>query len=283
LGIKRRAVNTGSGLLRWTIGLTGSTQAPRISAQLAEDLTPMVVQQTKHGEIRFFCPGQLPEWRARTLLTKEPETLEWIEGFADGDVLWDIGANVGAYSLYAGAKGHSVLSFEPSPSNYYVLCKNIEANQLDDHILAYCVAFAESTRLDTFYMANTDLGGALSSFGEATDWRGQPFNAEFRQAMVGYSVDDFVSRFEPQFPNHIKIDVDGIEDQIVAGAKTTLADRRLKSVLVELDTDREDYCRGVVEVLEASGLALAKKEHAPDYESGEYSSAYNHIFERSQD
>ena len=38
----------------------------------------------------------------KPLLTKEPGTIAWIEGFTEDDVFWDVGANVGLYSLYAG-------------------------------------------------------------------------------------------------------------------------------------------------------------------------------------
>ena len=42
--------------------------------------------QTSQGEIKFYSVGKLPSWRAQTLLTKEPETIEWIDGFADDAV-----------------------------------------------------------------------------------------------------------------------------------------------------------------------------------------------------
>jgi len=131
-------------------------------------------------------------------------------------------------------------------------------------------------------MSNTDLGGALNSFGEATDWQGKLFNASLKQAMVGYSVDDFIKKFEPPFPTHIKIDVDGIEDKIVKGSKNTLADNRLKSVLIELDTERLEYCKEVLMLLEQAGFKLFKKEHAPEFDKGKFSFVYNHFFVRPE-
>lgn len=282
MSIKQKALNSASGLLKKTIGMSGASRASKISAHLAEYLAPCVTQKTDFGPIIFFCPGKLPEWRARTFLTKEPETLKWIGTFKEGDVLWDIGANVGVYSLYAAMKGNTVLSFEPSPGNYYLLSRNIELNKLDNRISAYCVAFNDITKLDVFFMANTELGGALNSFGEATDWQGKPFTASLKQAMVGFSVDDFIKNFDPPFPNHIKLDVDGIEEKILRGSKATLADNRLRSVLVELDTERREFCREVTALFEISGLRLLKKEHAPEFDNSKFSSVYNHIFARSE-
>ncbi|VUX54842.1 putative Methyltransferase FkbM domain protein [uncultured Woeseiaceae bacterium] len=280
MSVKQRVLSVVSRLLGRTIRIVGGSKSAQIAAHLAEDLSPTVSQNTEFGTIKFFCPGKLPEWRARTLLTKEPETLEWIGTFGETDVLWDIGANVGVYSLYAATKGHSVLAFEPSPSNYYLLGKNVEINKLDGRVLGYCVALNDTTKLDTFFMSNTELGGALSSFGEAIDWQGRSFVAQCRQSMVGFSVDDFIKLFAPPFPNHIKIDVDGIEDRIIIGARQTLADKRLKSVLVELDSERTEYCQGVAEALATSGLILLKKEHAPEFDQGESSAAFNYIFVR---
>jgi len=273
-------MNSATQLLKTGIRVLGGHRSTLISAQLAEELAPIISQTTEYGTIHFFCPGKIPEWRARTLLTKEPETIEWINTFSDKDVFWDIGANVGVYSLYAALRNIVVLSFEPSPSNYYLLSRNVEINKMDNRISALCIAFNDTTRLDSLYMANTELGGALSSFAEAIDWKGKPFTASFRQAMIGFSIDDFVRQFNPLFPNHIKIDVDGIENKIIKGAKHTLLDRRVKSILVELDSGRENYCKEVMEAIEKAGMKFITKKHAPMFDNGQYSNGYNYIFMR---
>lgn len=280
MSIKQQALSFAGSLLKGSINIVGGNKASLISASLAEELSPIVNQQTDYGTIRFYCPGRLPELRVRSFLTKEPETLEWINSFQNTDVLWDIGANVGLYSLYAAAKGLTVLAYEPSPSNYYLLSKNIEINKLDNKIEAYCIAFNDSTKIDVFYMSSTELGGALSSFGEELDWQGKPFTASLKQAMLGFSIDDFIEKFNPSFPSHIKIDVDGIENKIIAGAKGTLADSRLKSVLVELDTARKRYYEEVTGMLNDAGLKLSKKLHASVFDNSEFSNIYNHIFVR---
>jgi len=235
-----------SKILKSSFYALGTPNGNLISAHVAEKLVPIVSAPTPVGMIKFFCPAPLPEWRARTLLTKEPETLQWIDQFEKGDVFWDIGANVGVYSLYAAFRQVKVRAFEPSAPNYYLINRNIELNGLDDRISAYCLAFTDASGLDLFYMSNTELGGALNSFKDQVDWQGQAFRAAVKQAMIGYSIDDFLERFRPDFPNHIKIDVDGIENKIIAGAAKTLGDPRLKSLLVELDSSRVKYCDSVM-------------------------------------
>lgn len=281
MSFKRKLFDLATALLRLMIRLFGKKNQAKLASHLVEQLVPTVGTQTKHGEIRFYCPGGLLAWRAETLLTKEPETLEWIDGFDQGSVIWDIGANVGVYTLYAAKAGRGkILSFEPSAANYYLLNKNVEVNRLDDRVQAYCLAFSHERRLDQLYMPSTVLGGALNSFSESVDWKGKSFEASFQQGMIGLSVDEFIQLFDPPFPNHIKLDVDGLEDKIVLGATQTLADPRVRSVLVELDTDREEYCRGVIDVMERSGLKLVARKHAEMFDQGEFAASYNHIFVR---
>ena len=58
---------------------------------------------TDHGNIRICLtvPNWINRYRATTFSEKEPETLEWIDSLEKESVLWDVGANVGLYSIYA--------------------------------------------------------------------------------------------------------------------------------------------------------------------------------------
>jgi FkbM family methyltransferase len=244
---------------------------------------PLVVEAvtTPRGPIKFYCLGALPLWRVRTLFTKEPETIEWIDGFAETDVFWDIGANVGIYSLYAAAnRGIRVLAFEPAAGNYFLLNRSIELNGVDDRVQAYCVAFSDDKRIHMLNMQTTELGGALSSFGEPIDTFGKQFVPGFRQGMTGYGIDAFIDEFDPLFPNHIKIDVDGIEDRIIAGATKTLADARLRSLSIELDAARESETGVVVANIERGGLMLAARRQSALVAGGEYGTIFNYQFRR---
>ncbi len=176
MGIKQKLLDVViSTLIGGVSVFVGKHNRVKVSSQIAQKLTPLVDIATKYGSLRFLCLGVLPEYRARTFFTKEPETIAWIDSIPAGEVLWDVGANVGIYSLYAAKRGLPVQSFEPGSGNYYMLCRNIELNNLSSSVHAYCLAFNDFTRLDMFYMSSTDLGGSMNSFGEATDWRGESF------------------------------------------------------------------------------------------------------------
>ena len=73
-------------------------------------------------------------FRAQKSFHREKVTMYWLRNVVQpDDVIYDIGANVGAYSLFAGHKvksgGGQVYAFEPAFFNFSSLSRNIEANQ----------------------------------------------------------------------------------------------------------------------------------------------------------
>ncbi len=210
--------------------------------------------------LRFYNLNKMTEWRYRSLYTKEPETIDWLNRIRPGEVLWDVGANVGIYTVYAAARGARVLAFEPLASNYYVLNMNIELNDLASRARAFCLAFAEHSGCDVLNVLNSKAGMAQCSFEEAINDAGAQFTPKFKQGMIGYSIDEFVARFNPEFPNHMKVDVDGIEERIIAGAPKTLRDPRLKTLSIELNGDRTEAVDHVKLAVEQAGFVLVRQD-----------------------
>jgi len=79
------------------------------------------------GETLYLAtPNFLNRYRHKTFFSKEPETLQWMDGFKKEAVFYDIGANVGLYSIYAAKKRNAkVFSFEPSFFNLEFLARNV--------------------------------------------------------------------------------------------------------------------------------------------------------------
>jgi len=283
MSIKKKLFDIGIAGIRGSAGLFGGERKNLILSNLVEQLSPVYSQTTRHGSINFFCFGEIPLWRAETLLTKEPETIEWIDSFKEGEVLWDIGANIGCYSLYAAKKGISVFSFEPSAANFFLLQKNIEINQLDKKIQAFCLAFSDVSETGYLNMSSIQMGGAINTFGEATEkfeFMEDTCNVKFQQGILGFSIDEFIRYFKVPVPNHIKIDVDGIEEKIICGAKKTLLDKNVKSILIELDLNPSRYKKDIFVFFEESGFLQVSKKHGHMFDSGKFSSIYNCVFER---
>ena len=105
--------------------------------------------------------GWIPLWRSQTLFIKEPEMIEWIDKMDENETLWDIGANVGLYSIYAGLKGMKVFAFEPSALNTFLISKNIEINNLKDNVFLFPVAISDKNEFGYLNMTSTELGGGI--------------------------------------------------------------------------------------------------------------------------
>lgn len=179
-------------------------------------------------------------WRARASYTAEKSTMHWIDYVINlDDVVYDIGANVGAYSLLIGKRikdSHSnglVYAFEPESQNFESLNMNIRLNELSNQILAVPLAFSDELKFDSFYLSSNVPGSATHGFSKPES-EGVEFPPTHVQGMLGISLNEFVRLKGIQFPNHIKIDVDGLEMQIVQNMHDLLSDRRLKSVIIEL-------------------------------------------------
>jgi len=217
--------------------------------------------KTKYGKIKFYCNSKQTTKRAKKFLISEPETRDWIDSFKKGDIFWDIGSCIGHYAIYASMRSKiKSLAFEPSAFNYYVLNHNIKINKLEDRILAFCVAFNDKAILDYFYLFSSQSGTSHHNFGEPVGYKGDSFKPKFRQGMISYTIDSFIEQFNPDFPTHIKIDVDGLEDNILDGAINTLKDKRLKSVLVELDTNQKKRYKHILKTFKEAGM-----KHLPLY------------------
>jgi len=198
-------------------------------------------------------------WRAETYSSKEPDTLAWIDSFfRPGDVIFDIGANIGQYSLYAARrlKGDcKVLAFEPEALNYAKLNRNIVLNGLVGTVVPYCLAVTERTALDLFYVKTFAPGAALHAMHRPVTQGEEPFPPQNQQGVMGLSLDDLVGRFGLPAPNHIKIDVDGIEAAIIRGARKTIAAPSLRTALVEVYL-YGDVAREIQEAFGREGFAL---------------------------
>ena len=96
------------------------------------------IKSINDKKIIFFTPNAISKWRINSLFKKEPETIEWIDNFDQSKkiIFWDIGANIGIYSVYAATKFNNieVVSFEPSTSNLRILSRNISINNLENKI-----------------------------------------------------------------------------------------------------------------------------------------------------
>jgi FkbM family methyltransferase len=190
---------------------------------------------------------------------KEPETIAWIKTHVrPGDVVFDIGANVGAYSLVIDRQTDGearTYAFEPAATTFVQLTRNIALNGCDGRVLPLAVAFGARTGLTTFNYRSTAPGAALHAIGEPRDIFGREFEPAMRQPIIVYALDEFLARFGIEQPNHIKLDVDGSELEVLKGAGQTLGGNQLRTVMVELEPTTPEASEAIT-LLEQAGFRL---------------------------
>jgi len=170
----------------------------------------------------------MERYRWNTFWTKEPETIAWIDSFQPGDVFWDIGANIGVYSLYAAsrARGIRVIAVEPHEQNNRTLHLNRDYNRFSGHpgdfTSMMILSYAMGNEVDMLRLQVPDLASG-STGAQVCLTEGCPVQVE--------TVDNLCELFP--VPAHVKIDIDGQELAVVQGMSNTLP--RIKSVLVEVN------------------------------------------------
>jgi FkbM family methyltransferase len=213
-------------LLKW---LPAEQRADLVDLLLSK---PAVVA-TPYGKIRFLNHSGVSYWRARTIMTKEPDSMRWIDAMVPGSVFWDIGANVGVLTLYAAMRGDlEVWAFEPAAVNYYNLVANCELNGLEKRVRCVQLGFSDKSEIADIHVSQL-MSGRSFTFRESTKVKPNKKVYPSLQAVQLCTIDDFIARYGAPCPNYIKIDVPGLTQDIFAGAKHTLAQPELKGIQVE--------------------------------------------------
>jgi len=237
--------------------------------QINSKRTQEVTHQPGKGnnvKLTFFIPNWICKFRADTFSTKEPETIKWIDDNGDDGVLFDIGANVGIYSIYfAKTKKNNVYAFEPSFFNLSLLAKNIHKNNVHEKINIITNPLSNYKRFADFNLTNIDEGGALSSFGVNFNQDGKKLEKLLSYKTLGLPLDFLLNeKILPEVPKMIKIDVDGIEHLILLGAKKTLKDPKCKTVLIEINEKFKEQATESEKILTECGFSLKEKYHADE-------------------
>jgi len=242
-----------------------------------------IVHRNQKKEIRFnlYTPNFMCSMRANSFSSKEPETLEWIEEFGGSGTFFDIGANIGIYSIYY-AKYHKgkVYSFEPSAFNLKQLAKNISINKLEDRIHIIPNPLSNKTSFENFKNLNDTEGGALSAFGVDYGFDGNLIKKEWEYNLLGFSLDYLIDiDVIKDLPSMIKIDVDGIEHLILEGAMKTLKKAECRSVSIEVNYDFIEQYSETKRILENCGFKLSHTKHSDMFEDeGNSSKSYNQLW-----
>lgn len=192
-----------------------------------------IIPNAKVDGLTFLTPNNHCAWRVQTLYTKEPDTIAWLRNMEAGEVLFDIGANMGQYSLLAAQRGVRVHAFEPESQNFALLVRNIIINELSALVTPWPVALSDHISLEVLHLSSLIAGGSCHAYGESTDFHGKPHAFPHSQGSCSTTLDHFVAKYG--HAQHIKIDVDGFEHLVIKGGEVAISTAR--TVLVEINTN----------------------------------------------
>ena len=227
---------------------------------------------------KFFCPSKESKTRVINFETKEPDTIKWIDNFKKkrNVVFWDIGSNIGLFSIYAAKinKKIKVISFEPSFGNLRILSRNIFINSLSKKICLYPLPLTDQSGKFLYFSESQFLEGvALNKLKKNPDRNEKNYYKIFSDSLNNLYLSKYCST-----PNYMKIDVDGLEYLILIGATHILKNKKLKEILIEID---ENYTPNKKKIL--NKLILYNFKFINKYKcniENNNSKEYNYLFKR---
>ena len=225
----------------FTSGRFGLILGEKISKAMKKKIRVIVHQNV---ELKLFVPDELNDWRAITFASKEPETLAWIDTFENSSVFWDVGANIGLYSIYAAEKKScKVVAIEPSIFNLEILAKNVALNNAERLVTIFPIALTNQNSQGLFSMSSDEVGGALSTFGKDYGYDGKKLDFKFQFQGIGMRMDNAVDLWGLDQPDFVKVDVDGIEHLVLEGFGEKL--KKVKSLLIEVNKDFKEQAAAI--------------------------------------
>ena len=141
------------------------TKLPKALSAI-RDLSSSKTIHSRGISFKLNTDNWITKYRARTFNEKEPEMLDWLDqNLCDEDIFFDIGANIGIYSIYAAIRkpNAKVFSIEPEYSNLHQLKQNILKNKLQNNIFSYSIGLDEISGVSHLHIQDTTPGSALST------------------------------------------------------------------------------------------------------------------------
>lgn len=239
--------------------------ARRLPTDFAKDFYPRAMRRlaeygifrglhevdTRHGFRMFVDRLDAVKWYIYYFGEFEPQiSLAWKKLLHPGDVVLDIGANVGYHSLLAaslvGPTGR-VFSVEPGERIHPQLVRHKQLNGFD-HIVPIKKAVSDKTEVARFYYGGDNIQGNSSLVG-ADD---QPFDL-----VECISFVDLGEQVPLNEVSLIKIDVEGAEDRVIAGMAKVLNRLRPDAVLfVEISPENADRAEDILKPLVDAGFHM---------------------------
>ena len=147
----------------------------------------------------------------------EPEMISLFRTLATGsETILDIGANIGCTALFFGTLAQTVYAFEPSPSTFDFLKKNVERSG-SRNIFLENIGLGDENQESTITFSPANRSGGFVSD------RTQASSDHTVETVTIRTLDDVVKSLNPGKVDFVKIDVEGFEGRVLQGGSHTLA------------------------------------------------------------
>ncbi len=162
----------------------------------------------RKGTLDFQFANLAYEWNVKEFIYQHEK---------ECDVFFDIGANIGTYSILMAKKNKKVIAFEPIRSNYNALCINAMLNNVEDKITCYPFALGDKAENAEFVFDLLNTGASHKAGIELDDVLNDP---EEKETVKIIPLDDIIKELNIKKSDRLflKIDVEGMEEKVLKGA-----------------------------------------------------------------
>ncbi len=247
----------------------------------------ILVDCPPYGTFKVAATSEFICWRATSFHTKEPTTIQWLQSLEKDSVLIDVGANIGIYTIPA-ALFHAkrVIAIEPEIKSYRELIRNVELNGVDKVVdalpLAVSTEFANC--VSSLYLTSDEPGSSCHQVGRNQNYLLNPTNEERkRRSIYCISLSSIVTKAHdenPTSPLHIKVDVDGIEEDVCQSLFDSKALNYVNTLQVELNPAIPQH-GSLINKLQDHGFSYSKAQVAKAArKSGNFEGFAEYVFRR---
>lgn len=173
---------------------------------------------------------------------------EYVKTILSGnDVVYDIGANIGYYALLESLYAKYVIALEPVPGTHSRLLENIRANQFRN-IEAYPFAMGDRIGEEDMYINDRSNWSAMTE---------PPYGRTIGMTRVPVVTLDHLVAQTKKPPTFIRMDVEGYEYHVLAGARKTLGEAGTLRLFIEFHPSCPEKFR-LIDCLRSRGFEVRK-------------------------
>jgi FkbM family methyltransferase len=227
-------------------------------------------------DFEFYCRANRHDFT--TMVFGENHIIENYFTPKKGDIVVDIGAHIGLYTLVASKRVDvqgKVVAIEADPENFEMLSRNIHLNKLENVIPLNYAAYSEEKKMKLYLPTHEgSLSGSVYNTLIEERAHGIEKFVEVDTATLDFLLES--NGIKQQDVNWIKIDVEGAEFEVLKGATKTLSESHNLTLLIEVHkvNEQQTLYEEIIELLNLYGIRV--------YFEQSYSSGEKHLLAKKQ-